>query len=46
MAVRNDTHDRYYECVECGERTEADSYLGHCPECGAAVRNLAVPREQ
>lgn len=39
------TPDRsYYECLNCTYRETAES-LGHCPECGGRVRNIAVARE-
>lgn len=34
-----------YECPECLEQiTTADS-LDLCPECGARLQNISVPRE-
>lgn len=35
----------YYECTDCQTRTVSEEHLGSCPDCGEAVRNLAVPRE-
>ena len=35
-----------YECTECGERLEAQSYPGTCPECGGELRNISKPSEQ
>ncbi|MFB6173670.1 MAG: rubrerythrin-like domain-containing protein [Halobacteriales archaeon] len=34
-----------YECVDCGRRESAESRPEACPNCGARVRNIGVPRE-
>lgn len=34
--------DPTFECTSCGARLES---RGTCPDCDAAVRNIAVPRE-
>lgn len=46
------THDPYdpgpvrtYECPECATRVEADSQPVDCPDCGARLWDLSVPRE-
>lgn len=36
--------ESYYECVDCLHRTTGET-AGSCPECGATMRNIAVPRE-
>jgi len=33
------------ECQSCLTVLSAEGRLGHCPECGGRLRNLAVPRE-
>ena len=35
-----------YECMECGERVEAESRPGGCPECGGEMQNISHPRDQ
>ncbi|SNR51093.1 rubrerythrin-like domain-containing protein [Halorubrum vacuolatum] len=35
----------YYECRLCSFRLRSDDRVERCPECGGAVRNIAVPRE-
>ncbi len=35
----------YYECVTCTYRESSGERLQVCPECGAQLRNIAVPRE-
>ncbi|MFC5970351.1 rubrerythrin-like domain-containing protein [Halomarina salina] len=35
-----------YECVDCGEREEADQQPVACSECGGEMRNLSRPSEQ
>ncbi|WP_254543760.1 rubrerythrin-like domain-containing protein [Halomarina pelagica] len=35
-----------YECVACGERVEADSRPGDCPNCGGRMRNISQSREK
>ncbi|MEF8773505.1 MAG: rubrerythrin-like domain-containing protein [Halobacteriales archaeon] len=47
MAVNDPyTPDRgYYECADCRTRTVSEESLANCPDCGAAVQNLAVARE-
>lgn len=32
-----------YECANCGNRIEADSQPGPCPECGGEMKNLSNP---
>ena len=46
------THDPYdpsgtriYECSECATRVEGDSQPVDCPDCGARLWDLSVPRE-
>lgn len=34
----------YYEC-DCGYRETSGERLTDCPDCGAELRNIAVPRE-
>ena len=34
-----------YECADCGERVEADSHPGECPECGGEMQNISKARE-
>ena len=34
-----------YECVDCGERVEADSRPGKCTECGGEMRNISRAQE-
>ncbi|NIB99492.1 rubrerythrin-like domain-containing protein [Halobacterium sp. R2-5] len=34
-----------YECTNCLGRFESEHHLVNCPDCGEAVRNVAVPRE-
>jgi predicted nucleic acid-binding Zn ribbon protein len=34
-----------YECVACAIRIEADRQPATCPECGARMRDISVPRE-
>jgi rubrerythrin len=34
-----------YECLECGNRIEADSRPESCPNCGGTMRDISVPRE-
>lgn len=46
--VRTDTYEpstATYECTNCLHRERSDAFPGTCPECGGAVRNIAVPRE-
>lgn len=47
------THDPYdppstrtFECLECGERVEADHQPVECEECGGELQDISVPREQ
>lgn len=46
----SDPHDEdppyTYECLECGERVEAESRPGECPDCGGEMQNISRPREQ
>jgi len=35
-----------YECVDCGNRIEADSRPGDCPECGGSMRDISKPSEK
>jgi len=35
----------YYECRACTHREASVARVTTCSACGAAVRNLAVPRE-
>ncbi len=35
----------YYECIACGDREVSAEHVGRCPDCGGAVRNIAIPRE-
>jgi rubrerythrin len=48
--VRNDPYKPdgagTYECMACGTRETAESQPVGCPDCGAAMRNLAVPRDE
>lgn len=37
--------DSLFECLSCGSRTTTDSHLGACPDCGGAVKNIAVAQE-
>ena len=46
MGQQNENARRYYECVDCRERTVTDEHLGNCPNCGGEVTNIAVPRER
>ncbi|PSP41749.1 hypothetical protein BRC63_03515 [Halobacteriales archaeon QH_10_70_21] len=34
-----------YECVAYATRIEADRQPATCPECGARMRDISVPRE-
>ena len=34
-----------YECLECGNRVEAEHYPGECPDCGGEMQNISKPRE-
>ncbi|MFB6164885.1 MAG: rubrerythrin-like domain-containing protein [Haloarculaceae archaeon] len=34
-----------YECTDCNRRIEAATQPERCPDCGADVRDLSVPRE-
>lgn len=34
-----------YECWDCLKRVESETPITTCPECGGALRNLAVPQE-
>lgn len=46
--VRSDPYtpgESYRECTSCHNRIDASPPGGACPECGGALRNLAVPRE-
>lgn len=51
MVVHNSVLDPYspdggyFECTDCGTRTNTDERLSSCPDCGGEVQNLAVPRE-
>jgi Zn finger protein HypA/HybF involved in hydrogenase expression len=48
--MRHDPHDppetRTFECLDCGERVEADHQPMTCPACGGDLRDISVPREQ
>ncbi|RJX49841.1 rubrerythrin-like domain-containing protein [Halonotius pteroides] len=33
-----------FECTDCGARLEETNGSRQCPACGAAIRNIAVPR--
>jgi rRNA maturation protein Nop10 len=52
MAINNATVDPYtpdrgyYECHACGGRTKSTEGLAQCPDCGGAVQNIAVAREE
>ncbi|MWG33232.1 rubrerythrin-like domain-containing protein [Halomarina oriensis] len=35
-----------YECVDCGERHEADRQPVGCQECGGEMRNISVSSER
>lgn len=35
-----------YECADCGERVEADTRPGECPECGGEMQNISVSRSK
>jgi rRNA maturation endonuclease Nob1 len=44
--VRTDPYtpsDGEYECIGCGHRTAGEA--GRCPDCGADLKNISVPRE-
>ncbi|WP_132060385.1 rubrerythrin-like domain-containing protein [Halorussus amylolyticus] len=46
--VRTDSHEptrATYECSDCLHRERTEGFPGLCPECGGAMRNIAVPRE-
>ncbi|MFB6137348.1 MAG: rubrerythrin-like domain-containing protein [Halobacteriaceae archaeon] len=46
--VRTDPFDpdeKRFECRSCQERLTTTAYRAECPECGGALRNIAVPRE-
>ena len=34
-----------FECVDCGERVEAESSPGDCPACGGEMQNISTSRE-
>jgi rRNA maturation endonuclease Nob1 len=34
-----------YECYGCGSRVVVEDHLGTCPDCGDAVKNIAVAQE-
>jgi rubrerythrin len=34
-----------YECMDCGNRVEADHQPEECPGCGGQMQDLAVSRE-
>ena len=34
-----------FECVDCGERVEAESRPGECPVCGGEMQNISKSRE-
>jgi len=36
---------KYHECPECEYREASTERIPDCPECGAEMRNIAVPRE-
>lgn len=35
-----------YECLDCGERVEAERRPGECPACGGELQNISKPRDQ
>jgi len=37
--------EKRYECPDCLEHVTTEEPLEVCPECGARLRNIAVPRE-
>jgi len=47
--VRTDPYmpsgESLYECPGCGDRVQAKSHPGGCPECSVSLRHIAVPRE-
>lgn len=34
-----------YECPECTQQVTAEEQPGTCPDCGATMHNISVPRE-
>lgn len=51
LSVMNVPHDpytpdrHYYECRNCLQRFVTDESRTTCPECGARLQNIAIPRE-
>jgi Zn finger protein HypA/HybF involved in hydrogenase expression len=48
--VQQDPHEtdeppHRYECVDCGERVEAESHPVECPECGGEMQNISKAQE-
>ena len=40
-----DSQTSEYECLRCGTRLTGES-AADCPDCGASMRNLSVPRSR